>query len=431
MKSRARIVLILLFVILYLVTARQMTVKAGKGKGAFVRQSKHSDMLDRREVIYNASAELYPNPPMMLLIQKPFRAMGPIWGSLCWMTFKYVLILFIFWVVITVARNNGPPWPDWLLVILFCLSIPVFHLDLTHANVNLLTGGLIGASLLCSFKERDSLAGMAIGFATALRMTPGLFILYFIYKRRWSSVVGAGVGIFLFIWIIPGIVLGFDYNNLLVQKWLKQMTYPFLMGISPDNSSHINQSVEGLLRRLLTDSVAIEADIERGYDEVRINIVSMDYKTVSVMVKIGYLAVIGCLARFCRTPRKDHKHFGNLGEFALVFLATLLISPWSWKHHYVMLILAHGFIIYYLLSTKPSGWRKWVPLSALIASSIPILLSGEVVLGQYWSDIAEAYGAYVIGTLFLFAGCAAILEAMRLDSLPNSLGTEQDLTSDI
>lgn len=418
--SKTRIALVVLFVILYVASAVKVVHKAKNGGGAFVRQAKYSEMIDRKEVIYDTKAELYPNLPMMLLIQKPFHAMGSIWGSLLWLTFKYLIILFIFWTVVKVARNNGPPWPDWALIVLLVLNLRVFMGDLTHANVNLITGGLIAAALLCLSNERDFFSGMAVGFATALRVTPGLFILYFIFKRRWISIGGAVTGILLFAWLVPGLILGFEYNNLLTQEWFKQMISPFIAGAQSGTADHINQSFNGLFHRFLTDSISIGANIKKGYGELRVNFVSLDHQTVSFIIRIASLLVVGCLAWFCRTPGKDRKHLGNLGEYALVFLAMLLISPRSWKHHYVLIILAHGFILNYLLSMRPAGWRKWAPLYSLIFASVCFLLFSDSTIGQYWSDVAEAYSVYVIGALSLFVGCAAALKALRSEGWPDS-----------
>ena len=354
----------------------------------------------------------------------PFHAMGPIAGSLAWQTFKFLIILFIFWTTVRVARNNGPPWPDRALLVLILLSSRVFISDLTHGNVNLVIGGFVVVALLCSFYEKDFLSGLSIGLATVLKVTPALFIPYFLYKRRWVSVVGSIVGIALFCWLIPGLILGFDFNNQLIMEWYKQMVRPFLAGMPVGylQTQHINQSFTGLFFRFLSDSVAITGDVKRGYDELRINFVSLDQKTVSLVVKIASLAIMGCLAWFCRTPHKGHKHLGNLGEFAMVFLAMLFLSERSWKHHYVLLILAHSFLLYYLLIMKPSGWGRWVPLSFMIIAVFLHTFSGSLFFGRHWSDVLEAYGVYIIGGLSLFVSCAAALTALRLEGWPNRYG---------
>lgn len=238
------------------------------------------------------------------------------------------------------------------------------------------------------------------------------------------SVLGTIVGILLFCWIVPAVILGFEFNQQLTLALYKQMIYTFLTGQPVDymQTAHINQSFTGLFYRLLMDTVAIEANALRGYEDLRINLVSLDQHKVCLIIRIASLAVVGCLVLFCRTPREDRKHLGNLGEFAMVFLAMLFLSERSWKHHYILLIFAHGFLLYYLLIMRPTGWRKWVPLSSLILGIFcHSFLSGST-LGHYWSDVAEAYGIYLLGGISLFVGCSAALTALRLSGWPNRSG---------
>jgi len=419
--TKTRILLIILFVVLYAASAVKTVNKAKEGRGAFIRQSRYAEMISHKEIPYRTSTseeELYANLPMMLLIQKPFYAMGLIWGSFFWVTFKCMIILFIFWVVVIIGRGKGPPWPEWAQLLLLFLNIRVFFGDLTHANVNLFTAGLVAASLWFAVHRQRFASGLVVGFAAALRVTPMLFVVYFIYKRRWISLLGAIAGIVLFAWLVPGLFLGFEYHNMLAQAWFNQMILPFIKGENFTSFYHINQSFSGQFHRLLMDTVAIKADIKRGYDALKINLVAWDFQTVSIIVKLSYIIVVACLAWFCRTPKEKYAHPGNLGEYAIVFLATVFISPRSWKHTYVLIILAHGFILYYLLSMRPSGWRKWLPLVSLVFASICLLLFSDSTIGRYWSNVAEAYGIYLMGGIALFVGCAAILSALRLDDWP-------------
>lgn len=425
MGSKAKTVLLVVLLGTYVASGVQVIHKAKAKRTAFLRWTQYTEMLSRKEMIYDPKNEQYPNPPMMALILMPFHAMGALTGSLCWLTFKWMLILIIFWTTARVARNNGPPWPDWALVVLLLLSVRVFKSDLVHGNVNLVIGGLIATALFCSYQARDFLAGLIIGLAIVLKVTPLLFVPYFMYKRRWLSVLGATAGILLFCWIVPGLILGFEFNKQLTMGWYMQMTHPFITGepVSYLQTSHINQSFTGVFYRFLSDSVAVTADARRGYDELRVNFVSLDHHSVSLIVRMASIMVVGCLIFFSRTPREDRKHLGNLGEFAIVFLAMLFLSERSWKHHYVLLIFAHGFLLYYLLTMKPVGWGKWVPVSSLIIAILCHFVLNDLTLGHYWSNVAEAYGVYLLGGISLFVGCSAALTGLRLSEWPNRSGT--------
>ncbi|MCF8112129.1 MAG: DUF2029 domain-containing protein [Desulfobacteraceae bacterium] len=421
--------LVIAFLAMFLSSGIKVFDKALEDRTAFLRWTQHTELLLDGETIYGAEGLRYPNLPFMLMILMPFHAMGPMAGSLAWFAFKFAIVIFIFWAVERAAENNGPSMPYWALFILLVLSVRVFISDLTHGNVNILIGGLVVCAMFCSFYGRDFLSGLSIGLATVLKVTPALFIPYFLYKRKWISAGGSIAGIVLFCWILPGLFLGFEFNHELVMQWYKQMIHPFITGSSTGymQTQHLNQSFTGLFYRLLSDSVAIAAEPKEGITEaLKINLVSLDHRTVSYIVKAASLAIVGALAWFCRTPQSKPRHLGNLGEFAMVFLAMLFLSERSWKHHYILLILSHGFLIYYLLVMNPSGWKKWVPLSFLAAAVFLHTFTSSLYFGDYGSDVLEAYGVFVIGALFLFMGCAAALTALRRRNWPERHATVEN-----
>ncbi len=420
-ESKFKMLLWAGFLLMFLVAGIKVFDKALEDRTAFLRWTQHSQTLLEGKTVYGDEGGRYPNLPMMLMILMPFHALGPIGGSLAWLIFKSAIVVFIFRSVVTVARNHGPPLPDWALFVLLLLSARVFISDLTHGNVNLIIGGLIVCAMLCAYYQKDFLSGLSIGLATVLKVTPALFIPYFLYKRKWLSAAGSFVGIIVFCWIVPGLFLGFEFNHQLVLQWYKQMIHPFITGMPVGymQTQYINQSFTGLFYRLLSDCTAIAAEPGEGLKALKINLFSLDQQTVSLIVKAASLGIVAALAWFCRTPQNKPRHLGNLGEFAMVFLAMLFLSERSWKHHYILLILSHGFLLYYLLVMKPSGWKKWVPLVFLALGLVLHTFTSSSFFGGYGSDLLEAYGVFVIGAFFLFIGCGAVLAALRRENWPD------------
>jgi len=408
------------FIAILLVSAVKVIDKSLEDRTAFLRWSEHAETLKQGQTVYGDEGGRYPNLPFMLMILIPFYALGPVGGSIAWLLVKYLLIIFIFWATIHVAQNNGPPLPYWALFLILFLSARVFVSDLTHGNVNIVIGALVVCALLCSFQRQDFLSGMSIGLAAVLKVTPALFIPYFVYKKKWTSVGGAIAGVVLFCWFIPGLVLGFELNHQLISEWYQQMIQPFISGapVGYMQTQHMNQSLTGIFYRFFTDSVAIAQDIQDGTPLARINFLALDQHTVSVLVKLASIGIVFMLAYLCRTPGNKPKHIGNLGEFAVVFLAMLFLSERSWKHHYILLILSHSFLLYYLIAQKPYGWRKWVPLLSLIGAMLLHTFTSSMFFGNHGSDLLEAYGVFVFGAFLLFIACGTVLIALRVDDWP-------------
>lgn len=412
--------LMAVFLIIYCVAGVTVARKAMEDRSAFLRWAENSQTLQNGQSVYGDEGGRYPNLPMMLLILMPFHALGPMAGALAWMTVKFLIILFIFQAMVRVAENKGPPFPAWALLLILLLSVRVFVSDLTHGNVNLLIGGLVVAAMIGNFYRREFLAGLSIGLAAILKVTPALFILYYFYKRNWKSAAGAIVGLLVFGWLAPGMVLGFTFNNQLILEWYHQMVHPFIAGLPVDylQTQHMNQSLTGLLYRFFTDCMAVEPDLKQGYAEVRVNFFSLDPHTVSFMIKLASLAVLGLLAWFCRTPKRQNRNLGHLGEFAMVFLAMLFLSERSWKHHFILLILSHGFLMYYLLFMNAGDASKRAVLILLATAVAMHSFTGNLFFGRHGSDILEAYGVHFWGAVALFIACGLALRDLRRRGFP-------------
>jgi hypothetical protein len=374
-----------------------------------------TDRLLRHEMIYRGGdhnqPEGYPHLPMMALVLVPFHALGAVLGSIAWWAFKCALTAAILAATRKMLGAGGFPPSHRTMVTLLALSFNFFHLDLTHGNVNLLVGALVAGGLVALMHERELTAGFLIGSAIVLKVTPLLFVPYLVWKRRWCALVGVAAGVFMVGWILPGLLIGFKYTALLTWEWYQQMVQPFMAGdhASLIQTSHMNQSLTGLFHRLLTDSVAIAAGPGTGGVDVKVNVLNLEKETVGLLLKAANVLLVVLIAWLSRAPRRESRHLAHLGEFALVFLAMLLISERSWKHHYVLLILAHAFILRYLHDRKPTQLRLWLPASLLGISVLLHNACTTTFLGACGSKVAESYGVYVIGVIALFAACGAIL----------------------
>ena len=104
--------------------------------------------------------------------------------------------------------------------------------DLTHGNVNLFILFLVALGLYAIRRQRDYLGGATIALAIACKVTPALFIPYFVWKRAWKTLAGIAVGLVLFLVLIPSLLLGFARNWELLHSWTDQMVTPFVVGSS-------------------------------------------------------------------------------------------------------------------------------------------------------------------------------------------------------
>src|SRR5262249_19005280 len=138
--------------------------------------------------------------------------------------------------------------------------------DLEHGNVNLFILFLVAASLAAYRVRRDLLAGVVLGLAIACKVTPALFVPYFVWKRAWRAVAGCVLGLWLFLWpgLVPAVGLGWDHNQRQLASWYRGMVHPFLVE-GKVTSEHHNQSLPGLISRLATPSPSFSTYIDNVY----------------------------------------------------------------------------------------------------------------------------------------------------------------------
>jgi len=392
--------------------------RAQRGQGAYPRWVKHTQMLRAGESPYRRSEhptgldEGHPNPPVAMLLLMPFHALDPVVGSVAWCVFKGLIAGLIFLLVLRATRPPWPPYAPWLLLV---LSAQVIHLDLTHSNINLVIGGLIVAGVFAGMRNRDFLSGLAIGCAGVLKVTPLLFVPYFAYKRRWSACAGVLVALVAFVWVVPGLVLGFDLNQALLGDWYHQMLAPFLEGkdVGYMQTGHMNQSFTGILHRWLDNTIAFWPQPDKGIAELRINVMALGSTTVTWIVRALSLLVLGLLAWLCRAPERNRKHIGHLGEAALVYLAMLFVSERSWRTHYVLLILPHAFLLYGITRMHLPGALRRIALTALVVSALCHHGLFDNLFGDAFGRRVESYGVFLFGAVVLFVACSWVMRRLH------------------
>jgi len=100
--------------------------------------------------------------------------------------------LVVWWLVDPIARREG--WVRWFaFAIAVCLAAAFEPMreTFTFGQVNTLLLFLVAVDLLWLAGRGHKAAGIGIGLATAIKLTPGIFILYLLVTRRWRAAITA------------------------------------------------------------------------------------------------------------------------------------------------------------------------------------------------------------------------------------------------
>src|SRR5439155_719327 len=149
-------------------------------------------------------------------------------------------------------------------------------------------------------------AGVGVGLATAIKLTPGLFIIYFLVTKQWRAAAtsaATAVGVTLLTFVVGG-----------------PETITYFTSVVTDTSkvgavdATANQALSGLLARLY------------------------DSPTTPTLMWLAFAMLI--LAVGLSRAKTAHAEGDELTSFTLVGLTANAVCPISWTHHLVFVIPA-------------------------------------------------------------------------------------------
>lgn len=363
-----------------------------------------------RDLVYRGINVYEEYPPGWTIVKYPpffgllFAPLVPLPGWLAaslWYWLNLALAVGATWLAVATV-DEGPrgrrlPTPFYLVP--FLLIFGIVGSNLVTAQVNIVIVFLVYLALFSFERHHEATGGLVLGVATALKLTPGLFILYFAWKRAWRLVGASLVGLALCWGVVLPVVLGVGDYAAVMEAWLHDLV-PFLAegtvaeGIG--GFRHTNQSLSAFLHRTLTRTPA-----GAGREGLYLNVAALDRETVSWMVKgvAGVLLLfLGWISRASIDVRRDLR---LSFEYALVMIATLFLSPISWINHYVILLFPLTLAVYYI-RTRPDDDPRRRAMWWTLAAGFVLLLGAA-------ARITQALSLPFLGAAVIFGGLAWVL----------------------
>lgn len=275
-------------------------------------------------------------PPFAALAMLPMAALGAVTAG--WVNALLnlaALALVLFTVVGPIAdRYAIPRWFAVGVAVPLAGATEPVRETIGFGQVNLILAGLVIADLVAlrwrgrAALDRDAgadpgsaqtlygwlrhawltgaFAGAGVGLATAVKLTPGLFIVYFLVTRQWrvaSTAIGSALGATLVGYLFAG-----------------KETVTYFTSVVWDTNrvgfvdATPNQSLAGLLAR------------------------AYDSPTTPRLMWLAFAALL--LAVGLSRARSAHAEGDELAAFTIVGLTANAICPISWTHHLVFLVTA-------------------------------------------------------------------------------------------
>jgi alpha-1,2-mannosyltransferase len=283
-------------------------------------------------------------PPAAALFAVPLALVPWPAAQLAWVPFVYVPLAVVIWYAFAplLARAGRLRPAAFAVVFAVCAYLFPVRDEMRFGQVDLVLLALAVAD--CAAREPRWPRGALIGLATAIKLVPGVFVVYlWLSGRRRAALTAAAVAVA--VTAAAWLLLPQDS----VTYWTSAIFDPGRLG---SNSGTSDQSLRGLLLRLF---------LPGGLPGV------IWVAAAAAVAVTGFAAVRG-LARQSR----------ELEALAVTALVGVLASPVSWIHHYVVVVLVIGAIL--ADGRAPRRVALAVGTTAYFALTIPWW--GHSLLGQ-------------------------------------------------
>jgi len=287
------------------------------------------------------------------------------------------------------ARPGGTGWQIALSAI---ICLPLFLNTLSRAQMGILMLFFSVLVFYCYQRRWKFLAGFLLSFAVAIKISPLAFtVFFFLFKKEWKILASGLLGVGLFYFVFPSLVVGFQMNWELLKIWQS------LMAIGSSDKAHTiylwselftpfandNQSLYAVVTRLVWPS---EAQFMTGSN----TLIRMASSAVSVLL-LGLLF----LKKLPAPTAATEDRVGLFAEYSLYPTLMLFASPVTQIHHYANL---------YILFLAALFLQERSPEKAPARHGLLIcfwVCAFAVVLG-YLSDPLSLWGVPLWGSMLLW-----------------------------
>lgn len=334
---------------------------------------------------------VYKYPPLFAMLLAPFGG-WPAWNvAAAWYLLNLLLYTLIF---VMLTGEIGRLYPQRRRVLTLLTALLFLNFQPTWES--LIRGQLDIVILICAMlglvlylrRQQEWVGGVALSFATMLKLYPGFLAVYLLWRRRWQALLGfmAGFGLLA---VLSGLVVGWDVLWRYVSEVLTVQTaaVPY-----PEN-----QSWDGFLSRFVIPVA----------DTVWYTTIPFSTPWRLLLYVCVLFTLLVTVLWIWRYPSGEGDHRRFILGYGAALLVMVLLWPTSWMHYQTLLLPTFALLLSDQFDAQRRSWWKFVLLAvsfALIAfgNEYTVLVERWNVDG--WPRLAQSYKFF--GMIVLWLLCA-------------------------
>ncbi|MEM5329986.1 glycosyltransferase family 87 protein [Paraburkholderia sp. JHI2823] len=316
--------------------------------------------------------DIYGYPPQFAVLLSPLGALGLGAAKIIWLVSGGVLFIASLWMLAAILMPDDQA-DARRRFFLFSLAIGALshplYLELQFGQSNLLIFFLAVSTFYLRYERRNSwLAGVPIGIAIILKMSPAAIALFFLLRKDWRLNLSALLA------AVAGTLL-----TAAVAGWDVLLRYPFeslpaMMKVAARfGPAPWNSSFRGVLERVLADLG-----------------LAVPHALVSAVVGLYLLLVLWAFASVTWNTRADRHR-----DIACAALLPLMVSPVVERTHAMLLIvpvLAMTALVWNRPLPGPSGpERVWLTRHVIGIGVVVAIVAINPIWVSYYLGILAMF----------------------------------------
>ncbi len=344
-------------------------------KGVFFETAKRSG--------FKFSPTRYVYMPVFLL---PFKGLSGLkfqCAADIWLGVNILAIAAIMLIQWYLTRDILKPFPAAAFILsINLLSFPLFY-ALKLGQTTIIIYLAVSLIYLLTMKQKPVLAGTVLGVITAMKYSPVIFLLYFLYRKQYKLVFSCIVSI-LSIIMLSVCIYGWELNT---TYW----SYLSLLSGTGQIAGWSNQSLQAFMLRQFTNTNALH------FNPVHTPALFSVFKYL-----LSFLVLLPVYLALTKNNIESNQRHYPL-EFSAILLSMLILSPVTWLHYLCLSSLSFILLIMASCRLNNINQTKKLIITSVLAYSMVILTPDfhrlMAVFGQ--SFIPKFFISLPLGGIFL------------------------------
>ena len=250
---------------------------------------------------------------------------------------NFLAVILSFYLVLKlIGRGFNLRWFSIAILAMTCFSPLRYGLWLGQTSPLI----FLGITSLCylAIAGYPKTSGFILGGIISLKITPIIFLLYFLIRKKWSLVISSFITLTV-IGVFSVLFMGWESNMIFLQNIIR------LNGLSL--ASWNNQSLDGFLLRWGTDAPHL-------YNwcllKLTFNMKALKYFVLSSVFLLWLFILL-------RSEDSNEKN-RDLLDFSLTLILLVIFSPISWSHYLLFLVFPYMVLWIRFIQNKAISYHR-------------------------------------------------------------------------